>query len=774
MIETLLAKSEEYGKQSLLDHLYKCADKCYENAISIGCDEDNAQLAYLAGLLHDIGKCTDVFQKILNDEDTKNDFSHNEVSAYLIANYLKIGEKLVLRDELKDTLIRSVLYHHPVYSMKRFDGGFEYDMTDLNLSDNEIADAKDLLNACFKRYNNKFGTHSKYVLECAEERIVKFSNRYLSDSKSPRMVLGVESVYLTILNILKVSDIMSSNNDDKDYHYMFYNHIQPNYEFTKPEHYDNRFDEQKEIAKKVFEKDFSILEAPTGFGKTLMGVMYLLSNNRKGYWVCPRNTIARSIYKTVVSEVGALGLDKDISVALLLTNEYVYGDSKADIIVTNIDNYVRPMLRTDANDRAINMIFNNVIFDEFHEYVYDNSLMGMFCTVISMRSQLKGVKTLLMSATLPYFNVGAFPYNYCKLDDYCLITRNDIKNKSITDKKYKIVFDTKVDSDVRGKNVLVNVNSVSSCQLIYKSKCTDYIIHSRFEEGDLKHIEEALYNEHDKKHILLSKDVKKNSSFVSTNMISTGVDVSFANLIYNFVQPDRLIQLIGRVNRFSECISVPTICLSDSNKFNAKSEKGGLETNYDSTLSRMFYDYMKSKIANNSIVSLERLYEVREQFLEEKGKEIYAFIRGIVEESFQHLSDLNYTRKIKFADDGRQFISNKISLRNNGDFNSFYAIFKIDKSDGGGMTNSICVDDGIIKDVKFDSIIRNSINKYIKLDDKLYKKYFGNRFAHKKGNYTIVANKLMNKALCNETPLPIVSDYGYSKKLGIYLKELFK
>ena len=767
-LNKIFAKSKNNGGMTLLEHLNRCAVSCYENAINVGASEYVSQMSFIAGLFHDLGKCKQSFQKYLNGGDYEE---HVVSSAFIFDRYVNIKDKDNSSTiNYKEYIVRSILYHHPCdenfsknYEMEKF-----FNKLDKQIIDEFIVKLIDIYKKYFKK--NQF-----FSLSLSKGEDISYDVSYFCDNPSCSNVKNKESRFFIILNVLRFSDIISSYEKcPVDLNTYLYNGLyKSKKKFVKPNDYDDRFYEQLEKAKLLSSKDFSILDAPTGFGKTMLGVIYLLSNDKKGYWVCPRNSIAESVYKTVKNEVHKLGFEKKISVGLLLTNEYKFGDKNSDIIVTNIDNYVRPFLKNDVKDLSMNMIYNNIIFDEFHEYV-DPQLYSMFCSIVSARSSLKGVKTMLMSATMPPFNATSFFYKYFYLKDYCLITRQDIKHKIITDKKYKIIFADTINGDVCGKSTLVNLNSVISSQLFYNSGWADCLIHSRFTDEDLDTIKKKLYKNHAKTAIRKSKNVYENTSYSSTNMISTGVDVSFSNLIYNYVQPDRLIQLIGRVNRFSECnMDVPTITLSNSD-FNKQSEIMGVNMTYKNSLSDKFYNFLKNNIHNGDIVRLDYLYDLRDKFYTDYAYDINMFMNTVEKDSFKHLSDLTYSRNNYTDNTDTVYISNKISLRNDGSVMKFWGIFK--DINTRKMTSPIQVDDMIIRDnfLSEDKNI-NEAFKYIEKND-LIKNYFGNKYIFKniKSSKSKCKELLLRKAICDKTPFPILKMYKYSKKLGIFKEDKIK
>ena len=88
------------------------------------------------------------------------------------------------------------------------------------------------------------------------------------------------------------------------------------------------------------------VNAPAGFGKTILGLLWAFNSNKKIIWVCPRNTVAESVYRSITEELKFFNIDF-LSTELFLSGEVkknnilFEGDFKSDIIVTNIDNFSR-------------------------------------------------------------------------------------------------------------------------------------------------------------------------------------------------------------------------------------------------------------------------------------------------------------------------------------------------------------------------------------------------------------------------------------------------
>jgi hypothetical protein len=104
----------------------------------------------------------------------------------------------------------------------------------------------------------------------------------------------------------------------------------------------NYFIKQLEIVDNI--QRTTQINAPAGFGKTLLGLLWNFRRGRKLIWVCPRNIVAESVYKSINEELDNFGIDF-LSTELYLSgevqqsNELFNGDFKSDIIMIHLLNF---------------------------------------------------------------------------------------------------------------------------------------------------------------------------------------------------------------------------------------------------------------------------------------------------------------------------------------------------------------------------------------------------------------------------------------------------
>lgn len=752
-IEKILAKSVKNGGVTLITHSVNVAKKAKELIEKVSSDEELISCVTIAALFHDIGKCTYRFQKHLEDENFIEYIPHNILSASIIRE--KMGIRYDNDDYHIKNIIRSILYHHPVnfYKITK-ENEMNKSIIFNDLKDTEWLDEKDekIINEIYDKlieiynsFNLKVKIYKKYNKN-VEALPPYFANKFDKDENN--------NEFFVICNTIRFADhLISSNNIEE-------NRIKRNnledIKFIKPDYYDDRFEKQMKYAKECFDYRLSIFESQTGFGKTLLGIKYLLSNNKKGYWICPRNTVAEGVYKNICIELKALNIDNKISVALYLTNEWIFGNENCDIIVTNIDNFFRPTLKADSNMFSFNMLYCNCVFDEFHEFVDKSALMAMFYTAINCRFNcIENSKTLLMSAT-PIMNfVNEYKKN--KNFKYILYDYEPILNKQI-----KFSFADKFENeDYKDKNWFISVNTVSKAQeLFINNKTINNIIHARFIEKDIQNRMKQLYDEHSK-----NKNIK--TSWVATNIISTGIDVSFANMLVSWPTPERLIQSGGRCNRWNECKNIPEWKIVKDEKDN--NERFGIDAFIDYEFANLFYNFLTKNIKNGEKINLKKIYNLRKEFYKEYEKEYNKIFNDNLKRSFYNLSELNYEYSNKNKKDNIKYISSKKGFRDKDDLQEFFFKVKYYNSDifieDVMQGDNILIKENILKYNKSLEEIYKSINKVGVLPYFRNKKQMENIFNK---SYDKFWNILINKSKCSETPLLISTNYYYDEKIGLF------
>lgn len=305
----------------------------------------------------------------------------------------------------------------------------------------------------------------------------------------------------------------------------------------------SRYEKQMEIVN-LANQPTNVVSAPAGFGKTIVGLSWAVRFSKTVYWVCPRNAVIDSVYRSLVDLKDVLNLD--IFVEKMYTGEIQdksesVGRNRPHIIVTNIDAITTPL----ANNRQANlqyiMMVNPMVFDEFHEFSMDNSPMfAAYNLLMSVRNDFTRASSLLVSATpITLYNESSFriPVNY-------LPSKNGHyePQHAVT---YSVKMATHFD-DTIGNNTAFVYNVVKDAQEAVTTSPNALCFHSRFTAEDkLAKLDRlyAMYGKH---------CTEEKVGVASGPIIRASMDISFRMLSLMVSSPNSDMQTIGRCNRWGE------------------------------------------------------------------------------------------------------------------------------------------------------------------------------------------------------------------------------
>ncbi|MFW6272244.1 MAG: DEAD/DEAH box helicase [bacterium] len=384
----------------------------------------------------------------------------------------------------------------------------------------------------------------------------------------------------------------------------------------------------------------TIIKAPAGFGKTLIGMIWLSKDNRKTIIVCPRNVVAKSNYRSIISELKAFGID-NVKVELFLTGEVVEknhnddGEFNSDIIITNIDNFESPTYKDNISSRLFTIMSANVIFDEYHEFVSGLPLFGNFVNIMRARHRYCDSKTMLLSATpvdINYFWDG-------DEDNKTVILPDENNHYSAShDSKYIIRVTDDYNYDVKGSDITI-CNSISEAQFIKHKINAKTLFHSELTSEKRASVYDYIMDNYDK----FSDQFENKESVVSSLITQASLDVSFHKLYESVLSPETSLQRLGRCNRFNSFIekSIYTIFkLKDRNGRNcySQSEKSVLENFYTQELSDAWYDEMKAY--DGQELTLDEIYKIYNNHVKKYSRKRKALFNKMFLGSLTYLTNL--------------------------------------------------------------------------------------------------------------------------------------
>jgi len=786
----MLANSKE--KQDLVKHLVGTMLMAMHCAKVIGInDQELINIIGLSAFLHDIGKCTKYFQNITltdagslpeaeykkavleqypnaNIDEVKYYARHNEIACVYAIFHAKAKN-----NQFKNIGTQAIFWHHGTY-LNLNTRTIQNVINEMNSFDNNeyrlvFAQISDIIKSAKAQFPFDI---SNYIEDDVDESQTKIPLLFGEDIgeddilNAKRLVCRSCLIHADhIVSKLSISslDDLIANGAEK---YFPANKLVEYAEFKCPKGYDiKRFDQQREIVMQSART--TLVKAPAGYGKLLIGLMWGANLKSKIYWVCPRNAVAEGVYDGLLREVDKFGLS--IRIGLYLSSEMketnipganpeTVSIDDIDIFVTNIDNLLSPMVAYKAANRLFDVSARCVVLDEFHEFVNDEALFAAFIVYMKARHLLcANSNTILLSATPSVLN---------KLWDSgskkTLILPNEESHYSAQHQvPYTFSFeDDFVESPSTGS--LTVYSSIRNVQHYYGNEYTQ-IVHSNYSDEDRKGKIANIFAAFGKGH-------NKNETVISGPILQAALDISFSELFKGSESPESDIQTLGRVNRWGE---ITTPCnVHVLNLRHDIRERSSIVTRYKLALSKKWEEFIKLRVVGD--VTLDDLYRIYNEFNQVHEAELIAFLRSQYVESTTKLCKF-FPRQYKERKDkkSKKVVSSK-NLRNIGD--SYFVVVRYKRS-GKWCPFTFSVRDMDMKDLigkdrkkiessklktiweKLNQITDNKGDVVYDFDEMIHK-FFG------KKSKPATVEKLLSYAKCSETPLPIFS-WTYDKTLGL-------
>ena len=606
-----------------------------------------------SSLLHDIGKLTNNFQKFLNNKKKKPGykFRHNEIGWAFLSKYLSDS----FCDYLTREMILNIVYwHHGISNKVASHTDTEILAT---LDEESINNMLLYLEECVDMFSINpviDNTPIKAPLYFPEDKILKTNLHNLNLLRS--IVITADR---TVSNLNEMPD--STTDLINSYLNMDNKVLVTNSKFDGTP----RYELQKSIVKQIPEGRTTILKAPAGFGKTLLGVLWGFETNNKVIWVVPRNTIANSLYKSIIEEFNNLNVTTSIQLVLSgeikKTNTPEVGLYESNIIVTNIDNYLAPDIKNNIMDSSGLLFGAKVIFDEFHELVTNAPLMSLFINIMKGRNLSTTSSTLLLSATPIECNhlweLGKF--NTSK--DTIILPSKESHYPAAHNKKYLINTLNSWQSPTPNSNTLSIINTIRGAQNEKLNAEYNFLIHSSFTEDYKDDKLNVLLDEYGKNGII--SELKSN--ILGTHILQASLDISLGNLYETVLSPQSTLQRIGRVNRWGGLTDATINIVKDVDDELTKSNNCVIGILYNRNLSDRWFDYISKY--NGQYLTLDELYVIYNKFSLEAQDAVRKFVNDVYNTSSSYLSTI-YPYKFDNLDNTEKVMtagSNKLRSVNN-------------------------------------------------------------------------------------------------------------
>jgi CRISPR-associated endonuclease/helicase Cas3 len=701
-------------------------------------------------ILHDIGKLTTNFQKFINGDKKSPGykFRHNEIGWAFLSKYL--SEDLVDL-ESREIILNIVYWHHGISNKLN-------KHTDVEILSTLDADS---INNMLEYLTDQFGEGAvnNYIDNTPYKSPSFFPDDKPLKKSTPKLNLLRSIVITADRNASEFTDINQVTNDLVDKYLEMDCTI--NVGKTKFDGTE-RFNLQKEIVEKIIPNRTVLVKAPAGFGKTLVGVLWGFKTKQKVIWVVPRNTIAKSLYKSIVNEFDNINVSTSIQLVLggevVETNDTNINMYEANIIVTNIDNYLAPNIKNNLMDSSGLLFGAKVIFDEYHELVTSAPLMALFIDIMKVRNNIASSSTLLLSATPVdcdnLWDMGKLNPN----KDTIVLPNRETHYPAAHTKKYLINVSTEWVSPEPDTNALTIFNTIRGSQIEMLNNDYNFLIHSNFTEDYKIEKLNTLLTKYGKSAI--TTDTKPN--VVGTHMIQASLDISLSKLYETVLSPQATLQRIGRINRWGELEMATINIIKDTNNDLNRSNNCVIGILYNRNLSDCWFDYLTEY--DGQYLTLDELYVIYNKFSIEYSEAIAKFVNDVYNTSSTYLSTL-YPYKFNNTDKSNKVMtagSNKLRSVNN---EIFYIVKHKDKDEWVGPFTITLYNS---PDIEFNEegntytrmkqtmkILRNNNDERFEYNDLLDKEKYGGtidrlRVAAKKAN----------------TPY-IVYDRVYCDKLGI-------
>ena len=772
-INSILAKNDG---TTLVSHTMAVKNMAAALCENITDDINFRKRCCTAAVLHDIGKCTNEFQKTLNTAaDNIGNIRHNIIS-------WAVSCCCFSNNTAQRQISNAVLYHHVAPT------GADSDTKAFDIYQS-LTDEEKMLN---KEFYNLFdgifpmaaeieasttdytqvplfditNIKSNDITNCNDEEalllraILVAADRMVSSDEYDNMrIENNDAAY--IKKIIREDGIIESiNNFD----------VQSALEGT----YDmERLHKQIDIVDESLSalndgKNAMMVNASAGFGKTLLGLISILKRGRKTIWCVPTREIAISTFSSICDELKKMKCP--LSVCLFYGNEMQDTFSivknknddtnikKFDVVVSVIDSMLSRFHNNNSGHLLYSLLTDDVIFDEYHNVVTDNALFAAASLLWDTRICKTNAYSMFLSAT-PLFPIQP-------------VIKNTEKIKNFDPPKYrgdiKINFhyvENMSDFTCFLPNSFIIANTVAQAQNMYlKLKNAGYrnvmLYHAQYEKNDMTEIRKKIFDNFGK------NTPESDMIVVCTGIIGTGLDISAKNIYdYTLTPSDTLQRVCGRASRFGEYETINYFLCNVKDKDADNIGKGNslfVKNTYDEKLRTNFINGMKGNDGNTFTKS--ELYDKVNKFNSDQkiSKDIYAFYMEKMKNSRENLSKITLKKNKKSNDDKTRYTSKQTTLRGTGKevfvaipYEDSYVLFTMD-SERAKRIEKGSEDTTEVRKFRLDFYKKNNI----------YQKNWKYRYGIKDYN-TCNFDTCVDLAYCSETPLPL-HNMKYDKELGAH------
>lgn len=531
----LLAKGEENGRISLVQHLTEVALLAQKVALHLGLDP---VVARRGAILHDIGKASSVFQQTLSKNFRRPPgfvFRHELASLFFIS---------LLNDKERGPIIDMVVAHHKsVYQDTSGKG-----LLDLIENDPE----------CFERHIKGFDVWSTDALAILE--FFGFETQPITIEQAQNNFYDVVDYcdckgygYSSWKGLLIAADHLASAMGGNVAPLVKKLFIRPDLRF-----YHSRKSElyPLSLTSTADKRKHTIVTAPTGAGKT-----DFLLRRCKGrvFYTLPFQASINAMYERVKKDLK----DTDADIRLLHASSSIKFE-KNKIEEKILQRHIGASVKVLTPHQIASIVFGtkgfeamitdliecDIILDEIH--TYSETTQAIVLKIVEILDNLN-CNIHIGTATMPsvLYNrlieiLGGKSKVYeVRLEDEVL----DSFNRHIVHKANSVeeLFPTIKNAVHQKQKILLVCNQVKRSQAVYSYLKDKYpnipkmLIHSRFKRSQRNKLEAELQN--------VYNNISEACLVVSTQVVEVSLDISFDLMITECAPIDALIQRFGRINR---------------------------------------------------------------------------------------------------------------------------------------------------------------------------------------------------------------------------------